>query len=73
MGHGNGSGPHNIALHAGLRNGGMVEYHFHKWMAYNAIFKAVPQPTDGFLEASKEPGLGLEPRDGLIREFKVKH
>ena len=73
IGHGNGSGPHNIALNAGLRNGGIIEYHYHKWMAYNAIFKSVPQPTNGYLEASKEPGLGLEPKDGLIREFKTKH
>lgn len=60
--HGNGNGPHNIALHAGLSNGGVVEYHFHKWMAYNAIFKSVPQPEDGYLRVSQEPGLGLSRR-----------
>jgi len=71
LGHGNGNGPHNIALHAGVGNGGLVEYHFHKWMAYNAIFKEVPQPENGWLRVSQEPGLGLEPKDGLIKEFKV--
>lgn len=69
--HGNGSGPHNIALQAGLANGALVEYHFHKWMAYNAIFEKVPQPEDGFLTVSQEPGLGLNPKPGLIKEFKV--
>jgi L-alanine-DL-glutamate epimerase-like enolase superfamily enzyme len=71
LSHGNGNGPHNIALHAGLINGGLVEYHFHKWMAYNAIFKDVPQPKDGWLDVSQEPGLGLEPKDGLIEEYSV--
>jgi L-rhamnonate dehydratase len=71
LSHGNGSGPHNIALQAGLSNGALVEYHFHKWMAYNAIFENVPQPEDGFLTVSQEPGLGLNPKPGLIKEFKV--
>ncbi|WP_266064873.1 mandelate racemase/muconate lactonizing enzyme family protein [Brucella intermedia] len=73
LSHGNGNGPHNIALHAGLQNGGLVEYHFHKWMAYNAIFKEVPQPENGFLTVSQAPGFGLEPKDGLITEYKAKH
>ena len=72
LGHGNGNGPHNIALHAGVGNGGLVEYHFHKWMAYNAIFEKVPQPEAGFLTVSQEPGLGLNPKDGLIQEYEVK-
>lgn len=72
LSHGNGNGPHNIALHAGLQHGGLVEYHFHKWMAYNAMFKDVPQPKDGWLDVSQQPGLGLEPKDGLIDEYAVK-
>jgi L-rhamnonate dehydratase len=72
LGHGNGSGPHNIALQAGVSNGAIVEYHFHKWMAYNATFERVPQPEDGFLVVSQEPGLGLDPKPGLIAEYEVK-
>lgn len=71
--HGNGSGPHNIALQAGAANGALVEYHFHKWMAYTAIFKHVPQPEAGYLHLTQEPGLGLDPKPGLIAEYKVKH
>ncbi len=71
LGHGNGNGPHNIALQAGVPNGGLVEYHFHKWMAYNAIFEKVPQPEDGYLAVSQEPGLGLNIRPGLIDAYKV--
>jgi L-alanine-DL-glutamate epimerase-like enolase superfamily enzyme len=71
IGHGNGAGPHNIALQAGLASGTIVEYHFHKWMAYNAIFDEVPQPVDGYLQVSPRPGTGLEPKEGLVREFRV--
>lgn len=71
IGHGNGAGPHNVALQAGLASGTIVEYHFHKWMAYNAIFDAVPQPENGFLRVSTAPGTGLKPKDGLVAEFKV--
>ncbi|MET3663281.1 mandelate racemase/muconate lactonizing enzyme family protein [Aquamicrobium ahrensii] len=70
LGHGNGNGPHNIALHAGVLNGGLVEYHFHKWMTYNALFEDVPQPEKGWLNVSQEPGFGLEPKDGIIKEYK---
>lgn len=72
LSHGNGNGPHNIALHAGLSNGGLVEYHFHKWMTYNALFEEVPQPQDGWLSVSQEPGFGLEPKDGIIDTYRVR-
>lgn len=71
LGHGNGNGPHNIALNAGVANGGIVEYHFHKWMAYNAIFEEVPQPENGYLNVSQRPGVGLEPKAGIIEEYRV--
>jgi L-rhamnonate dehydratase len=73
IGHGNGNGPHNIALQCGLSNGAMVEYHFHKWMQYNAMFEEVPQPVEGYLTASLKPGLGLDPKPGIIKEYKVKN
>ncbi|MBK4217917.1 mandelate racemase/muconate lactonizing enzyme family protein [Paracoccus caeni] len=72
LSHGNGNGPHNIALHAGVQNGGLVEYHYHKWMTYNALFEEVPQPEAGWLTVSQKPGFGLEPKDGIISEYRVK-
>ena len=71
IGHGNGSGPHNIAFQAGVRNGREIEYHYHRWKAYEAIFKNVPPPVDGYLTVSQQPGLDLEPREGLIEEYGV--
>jgi L-alanine-DL-glutamate epimerase-like enolase superfamily enzyme len=72
IGHGNGAGPHNIALQAGVENGTEVEYHLLRWMAYNAIFEDVPQPKDSYLAVSQAPGSGLVPKDGLINEFAVQ-
>lgn len=69
IGHGNGGGPYNIALHAGLGNGSGVEYHYHVWQEYNAVFDGVPQPTDGYVTASTEPGTGLTPKDGVVAEY----
>lgn len=66
IGHGNGGGPHNIALHAGVTNGEGVEYHYHRWMLYNALFEGVPQPDGGLVAAPAAPGVGLEPRSGVI-------
>jgi len=72
IGHGNGSGPYNVALQAGVENGTEVEYHQHAWFAYNAIFDGVPQPEDGHLTVSTAPGTGLTPKDGLIKEFTAR-
>lgn len=69
IGHGNGSGPANIALQAGVPNGTIVEYHLNRWNGYNAIFHGVPQPHDGMLTVSTEPGTGMVPVDGLVEEF----
>lgn len=69
IGHGNGSGGHNIAFQAGVRNGTVVEYHYHVWMAYKATYKNMPQPDNGYLIVSQVPGLDLDPKDGLIEEY----
>lgn len=71
IGHGNGSGPYNIALHAGVENGTEIEYHQMRWFQFNAMFDGVPQPENGFLTVSDRPGTGLVPKDGLIREYAV--
>jgi L-alanine-DL-glutamate epimerase-like enolase superfamily enzyme len=71
IGQGNGSGPHNIAFQAGVRNGSIIEYHYHRWKAYEAVYREVPPPVDGYLAASQEPGLGLEPKEGLLEQYVV--
>lgn len=71
IGHGNGSGPYNLALQAGVENGTEIEYHQLRWFQFNAMFDGVAQPENGFLHVSDRPGTGLIPKDGLIREFAV--
>lgn len=71
IGHGNGTGPHNIALQAAVSDYGIVEYHYHWWMLYNAVFDGVPQPENDRLVVSHEPGLGLLPRPEVVERYAV--
>lgn len=66
IGHGNGTGPHNIALQAAVSERGLVEYHYHWWKLYNAVFVDVPQPINNRLTVSIAAGLGLEPRPDVL-------
>lgn len=70
IGHGNGGGIHNLALHAGVANGTKVEYHFHHWMRWNVILENVPAPdAEGFIHLPMTPGSGIQPKDGVLEEF----
>lgn len=68
LGHGNGGGPHNVALQAGVANGNIVEYHYHRWQAYDAIFAGIPQPSAGVVTCTEEAGIGFRPRPDVIIE-----
>ena len=59
----------NQHLHAGLANGGLVEYHYPAVKVCEAIFGALPAPVDGWLELPEAPGLGFEPKADLVREL----
>lgn len=52
---------HNMHLHAGVSNGGMVEWHYVAVECLSQIYRNFPQPKDGWLSLSEEPGLGFEP------------
>ena len=69
LGHGNGGGPHNIPLQAGVANGRVVEYHYHKWMLYNGLYQEVPQPQGAVVRASEQAGLGLEPQPAVLSKY----
>jgi L-rhamnonate dehydratase len=60
---------HNMHLHAGLANGGLVEYHYAAVKVCEAIYGALPAPKDGWLELPEAPGLGFEPKAELVREL----
>jgi L-alanine-DL-glutamate epimerase-like enolase superfamily enzyme len=60
---------HNVHLHAGLANGGTVEYHFASVKVCEAIYGPLPEPKDGWMEAPEKPGLGIEPDPARVREL----
>jgi len=59
---------HNMHLHAGLANGGLVEYHYPAVEACNAIYRDLPELKDGWLTLPERPGLGFEPDEAALRE-----
>jgi L-alanine-DL-glutamate epimerase-like enolase superfamily enzyme len=60
---------HNMHLHAGLANGGLVEYHIAAVKVCEAIYGPLPAPVDGWLELPEAPGLGFEPGKDRIAEL----
>jgi len=59
---------HNMHLHAGLANGGLVEYHYPAVEACRAVYRDLPEPKDGWLTLPEKPGLGFEPDENALRE-----
>ena len=60
---------HNMHLHAGLANGGLVEYHYPAVEACRAVYRDLPEPKDGWLALPDKPGLGIEPDPDALREI----
>jgi L-rhamnonate dehydratase len=60
---------HNMHLHAGLANGGTVEYHYACVKVCEAIYGPLPQPRDGWLELPDRPGLGFSPDPHRVKEL----
>ena len=60
---------HNMHLHAGVMNGGMVEYHHVSVKCCKAFLKGLPEPKDGWLDLPEAPGLGFEPDMDAVREL----
>jgi L-alanine-DL-glutamate epimerase-like enolase superfamily enzyme len=60
---------HNMHLHAGLANGGLVEYHYPAVKVCEAIYGPLPAPKDGWLELPDTPGLGFSPEVQRVKEL----
>jgi L-alanine-DL-glutamate epimerase-like enolase superfamily enzyme len=60
---------HNMHLHAGLAQGGMVEYHYLAVELMSQLYRGLPKPENGFLKLPATPGLGFEPDRDAIREI----
>jgi L-alanine-DL-glutamate epimerase-like enolase superfamily enzyme len=62
-----GNFPHlNMHLHAGLPNGGRVEFHAGGWRIGEALFDGTPSPVKGWVTLPEAPGLGFTPKSGML-------
>ncbi len=69
---GGAAGLHNMHLHAGLSNGGPVEWHIPFMEMCRQIFVDIPRPSGGKLTIPDRPGLGFEPNRDAIREIAAR-
>ena len=60
---------HNMHLHAGVSNGGLVEYHYVAVKLLEQIFDDLPVPQDGWLTLPEVPGLGFAPNAERVKEL----
>ncbi len=63
---------HNMHLHAGLANGGLVEYHYGAIECCRQIFTGLAVPEDGWMDLPEEPGLGFAPDLDAVRELAAR-
>jgi L-alanine-DL-glutamate epimerase-like enolase superfamily enzyme len=62
-----GNFPHlNMHLHAGVPNGGRVEFHLGGWRIGEALFDGMPKPVKGWVTLPQAPGLGFTPKSGIL-------
>jgi L-alanine-DL-glutamate epimerase-like enolase superfamily enzyme len=62
-----GNYPHlNMHLHAGVPNGGRVEFHLGGWRIGEALFDGMPAPVRGTITLPAAPGLGFTPKSGIL-------
>lgn len=60
---------HNMHLHAGLANGGKVEWHLPTIALMDHLFEGFPRPENGCLRMPNTPGLGFSPTAGTRALF----
>ncbi len=62
---------HNMHLQAGMSNGWRLEFNYPNWMMYRAVYKETPEPIKGWVTVPETPGLGLDPKPGIINEYRT--
>ena len=60
---------HNMHLHAGVSNGGLVEYHYVAVKLLEQIFDDLPVPQDGWLTLPETSGIGFAPNAERVKEL----
>jgi L-alanine-DL-glutamate epimerase-like enolase superfamily enzyme len=60
---------HNMHLHGGLANGGLVEYHHLAVLVTERLFGPLPRPEAGWITLPEAPGLGFSPDPDALRDL----
>jgi L-alanine-DL-glutamate epimerase-like enolase superfamily enzyme len=56
----------NMHLHAGVPNGGRVEFNIAGWRIEDTLFDGMPAPVSGWVALPEAPGLGYTPKAGIL-------
>jgi L-alanine-DL-glutamate epimerase-like enolase superfamily enzyme len=63
---------HNAHLMGAVANGWRVEFHMIMWFVGDTIFDGAPRPEAGWVTLPERPGLGFEPKEDALREYRVR-
>jgi len=63
---------HNAHLIAAIPNGWRVEFHAQTWRVGEALFHDPPGPVKGWVTLTDRPGLGLEPREDVLKDCLLR-
>jgi L-rhamnonate dehydratase len=63
---------HNMHLHAGLANGGLVEWHLISVEMCRALFNGLPDRDGAILKLPDAPGLGFATDPDALRDFAAR-
>jgi L-alanine-DL-glutamate epimerase-like enolase superfamily enzyme len=69
---GGGYGEYNMHLHAGVANGGMIEWHLGSVALGSVLYKDFPQLDGDRMPLPDAPGLGFSVDMNVVREHEVK-
>lgn len=61
----------NMHLLCGLMNGGAVEFHYGIWQVGKHFFYNTPDPKNGRMQLSGDPGLGFTPNYEALQEARI--
>lgn len=61
---------HNMHLQAAVANGIRVEFHYLMWKTGETIYRNLPVPEKGWVTLPDRPGLGFEPKEDILQQYR---
>jgi L-alanine-DL-glutamate epimerase-like enolase superfamily enzyme len=71
IGNGGGWADHNAPLFAAVPNGWGIEVHAWQWQLAETLYANPPVARGGVLTLTERPGVGLEPREDVLRNTRI--